>query len=175
MIIRRFIHIFILLSWIVLISSCSSHKKITGEPVSTEHIGKIHLKAADNLHQHIIEESLTWLGTPYKYAGSSKEDGTDCSGMVLRIYEDITAHKLPRNSAAQAEHCIPLSENDVEGGDLVFFATGKDPDKISHVGIIIDSERFIHSSTSKGVVISNLYTPYYQKTFRMFGRVPYKK
>jgi len=121
----------------------------------------------------IIEEACTWLGTPYKYAGVEKGKGTDCSGMVMKVYETITGEKIPRNSAKQAEYCTPLNASDVGAGDLVFFATGKDPERVSHVGIVIDNENFIHASASKGVVISQITAPYYRKTFRMFGRVPH--
>lgn len=120
----------------------------------------------------IIRECHEWLGTPYKYAGAEKGDGADCSGMVLKVYLDALDIKLPRNSAMQAEFCRSISHKKVRPGDLVFFATGKDPERISHVGIMLDDDRFIHSSTSKGVCISSVSTPYYVRTFRMYGRVP---
>lgn len=120
----------------------------------------------------LVKEAETWIGAPYRYAGSDKKEGTDCSGMVLRIYEDVLGIKLPRNSAKQAEFCRKLKKGKVRSGDLVFFATGKDPDRISHVGIMVNDEDFIHASTSKGVVISKVTTPYYQRVFMMYGRPP---
>ncbi len=87
-------------------------------------------------------------------------------------YEKVTGIKLPRNSAQQKEFCNSLRKGDVLPGDLVFFATGKDPEKVSHVGIMIDDNRFIHASSSKGVVVSDASQPYYQRTFKGFGRVP---
>lgn len=119
----------------------------------------------------IVQEAERWIGTPYKYAGYDR-NGTDCSGMVLTIYDEVLSIKIPRNSAKQAEFCKKISSEDVRPGDLVFFATGKDPDRISHVGIMLNDNDFVHSSTSKGVVISQVETPYYQRTFKMFGRVP---
>ena len=112
------------------------------------------------------------MGTPYRYAGSSKGKGTDCSGLVLKVYEEAAGVKLPRNSGKQAEFCKKVKKKSVKAGDLVFFATGKDAERISHVGIMIDGNRFIHASTKKGVIISELTTPYYERTFRMCGRVP---
>ncbi len=120
----------------------------------------------------IVEEAFTWMGTPYLYAGVEKGKGVDCSGMVLRVYEDVCGVKLPRNSAKQAEFCKKIKAKDVKTGDLVFFATGKDKDRISHVGIMLNSEDFIHASSSKGVVISKVTTPYYVRTFKQYGRVP---
>ena len=123
----------------------------------------------------IVEEALSWLGTPYKYAASEKGKGTDCSGMVLKVYEDVAGTKLPRNSKKQAEICKKLKQRDVKPGDLAFFATGKDKKTISHVGIMIDDVKFIHASAKRGVVISNMTTDYYQRTFIMYGRVPDEK
>ncbi len=119
----------------------------------------------------LIEESLSWLGTPYEYAGDKKGVGTDCSGMMLRIYKDILGISLPRNSAKQAEVCKVVDKDDLIPGDLVFFATGKDNKRISHVGMMITKEEFIHASSSKGVVINSLYTPYYTRTYILGGRV----
>lgn len=163
----------VMLCMLPLLVSCRSSKGVAGHgavsdnPGSGVHIGKI----TDRQH-HIIEEAYTWLGTPYRYAGVDKGDGVDCSGMVMKVYETVTGEKIPRNSAKQAEFCSRLDADDVDAGDLIFFATGSDPEKVSHVGIIIDNENFIHASSSKGVVVSKYTTPYYQRTFMMFGRVP---
>lgn len=70
--------------------------------------------------------------------------------MVLSVYEKVTGVKLPRNSAKQAEFCIPVKKKQLKIGDLVFFATGKNPDRISHVGIMVNDCEFIHASASKG-------------------------
>lgn len=153
------------------LSSCHTTKKIKPQTHHTK-VEHLHIGKPTKTQKRIIDEAMTWLGTPYKYAGAEKKKGTDCSGMVLRVYEKVTGESLPRNSAKQAEYCRSIKRTQVEPGDLVFFATGKDPDKISHVGIIIDDDHFIHASSSKGVVISDLTTNYYQRTFKKFGRVP---
>ncbi|MDE5997782.1 MAG: C40 family peptidase [Muribaculaceae bacterium] len=119
----------------------------------------------------IVKEAYGWLGTPYGYGRAEKGVACDCSGMVMSVYEKVTGIKLPRNSAKQMEFCKSIKRKDVKVGDLCFFATGKDPDKVSHVGIMIDDNNFIHSSTSKGVVVSDITQPYYVRTFKGFGRV----
>lgn len=154
-----------------LLPSCRSSKHIAAPANSNEPTVSLPLPK-DNQTRRLIEEAYTWLGTPYAYAHAEKGEGTDCSGMVMTLYSEIEGRKLPRNSARQAEFCLPLPESEVRSGDLVFFATGKDPDVISHVGLLIDATSFIHASASKGVVISRLDTPYYKRTFRGFGRVP---
>lgn len=146
---------------------CRSAKKSEAVVVET-----VRVSNAKGSQKKIVEEAMSWLGTPYKYAGSEKGRGTDCSGMVLRVYEDAGGVKLPRNSKKQSEFCKRLKKKDVQPGDLVFFATGKDENAISHVGIMIDDNQFIHASTKKGVILSEMTTPYYERTFKMYGRVP---
>ncbi|MDE6339364.1 MAG: C40 family peptidase [Muribaculaceae bacterium] len=143
----------------------SHHKEQTVRVDVSKIQGDVKLKA-------LVEEALTWVGVPYAYGKSDKQDGTDCSGMVLRVYLDVLDIKLPRNSAKQAEYCKEIKRGEVRPGDLAFFATGSDPDRISHVGIMIDEVNFVHASTKKGVVVSSIDTPYYIRTFRQFGRVP---
>lgn len=130
--------------------------------------GKVAIKS----NNKIVKEAYTWLGTPYGYGKAEKGVACDCSGMVMSVYQKVAGVKLPRNSAKQSEFCKSLKKKDVHPGDLCFFATGKDPDKISHVGIMVDDKNFIHSSTSKGVVVSDITQPYYVRTFKGYGRVP---
>ena len=152
--------------------SCKSSKVIKGEV--SERVGIEHLtvKPGGTTQQMIVEEARTWLGTPYKYAKAEKGEGTDCSGMVMKVYEQAAGCKIPRNSAKQAEYCRKVKETEVDTGDLVFFATGSDPEKVSHVGIVVDSDSFIHASSSKGVVISKISNAYFAQRLLMFGRVP---
>lgn len=159
-------------------TACKSHKKANkyddiylGETIETP-VKKKKESKPKSLRDAIAEESLTWIGTPYGYGRNEKGVATDCSGLVLTVYELIAEIKLPRNSAQQAEYCKSLKEKDVETGDLVFFATGSDKGKVSHVGIMLDREKFVHASGSKGVIISEMTTPYYQRTFIKYGRVP---
>lgn len=155
------------------LTGCGSHHRTRGSRHNREASVVAVMPGASKLESQIVKEAYTWMGTPYKYAGAEKGKGTDCSGMVLRVYEEVCGVKLPRNSAKQAEFCRRLKPRDVRSGDLVFFATGKDSKRISHVGIMIDGESFIHASTSKGVVVSKVTTPYYERTFIQYGRVPY--
>ncbi len=155
----------------LLLVGCKSHGPKNEAPASAEVVMIKKLKKPDGVHKKVADEAMTWLGTPYAYAKSEKGVGTDCSGMVLKVYLDVTGTKLPRNSAQQADFCKNLDRDEVEIGDLVFFATGKDLNRVSHVGIMLDAESFIHASTSKGVVISKINTPYYTSRFIKFGRV----
>lgn len=124
----------------------------------------------DKRQRRIVEEAYSWLGTPYKYGGNDKR-GADCSGVVLQVYLKAADVKLPRVSREQAEYCHKVKPSKVKTGDLVFFATGKDKKRISHVGIMVTPQYFIHSSTSKGVVVSDIKTPYWEGAFIQYGAV----
>ncbi len=180
---RDLLH-FSLLTAIVLsimsLSSCRSAKKADSSHYDSqiEKLKKGHDKndnaeiGLSKTSKKIVKEAKGWLGTPYGYGRAEKGVACDCSGMVMSVYEKVTGTKLPRNSAKQQEFCKKLKKKDVKVGDLCFFATGKDPDKVSHVGIMIDEKNFIHASSSKGVVISDITQPYYVRTFKGYGRVP---
>ena len=158
---------------LVGLSACKSKKKIqqSSDEIVVETIIIEKDIIYNDVEREIIDEALTWLGTPYSYGASEKGISTDCSGMVMVIYRDIADIKMPRNSAKQAEFCKKIKEKDVRGADLVFFATGSDENQISHVGIMLDDVKFIHASASKGVIISEMTTPYYKRHFKMYGRV----
>lgn len=170
----RYIPIVFVLLFALFISSChTSHKSGRRDNTEKEHaIGGYHVDGNNKRGKRVVKEAMEWIGTPYKYGGAEKGKGSDCSGLVMSAYLEATGKQLPRNSAMQAEFCKRLSGEELEVGDLCFFATGKDPKRISHVGIMIDNESFIHASSSKGVVVSKITTPYYQKTLIQFGRVP---
>lgn len=172
-------HTVCLISILAISGGCSTHRANSRQGHSVrkhrkERVEKPHISTANlsSKRKAIVREAQSWMGTPYKYAESTKHKGADCSGLVLSVYLETTGIKLPRNSAQQKEFCKSLKEKDVLPGDLVFFATGKDPSRVSHVGIMLNDEDFIHMSTSKGAVISKTTTPYYTRTFMGYGRVP---
>lgn len=123
----------------------------------------------------VITTARTFLGTPYKYGGTTRS-GMDCSGLLLNSFKAVNV-SLPRSSEAQSKVGKEIRKmNDLEPGDLVFFATGKHKDEITHVGLVTDVKakdniKFIHSSSSLGVVETNLYAEYYLKRFRGARRV----
>lgn len=156
----------------VYLTGCKSSKRAVVERDRVELAKGNDKKSVKGIRRKIIEEAMKWEGTPYRYGGSEKKKGTDCSGLVVSVYNDVADIKLPRTSRQQSEYCQKISLSKAQPGDLVFFATGKDKNVISHVGILLDDNRFIHSSTKKGVIISELNTPYYERTFIMSGKVP---
>lgn len=171
--IRKILHILLISAACALLASCSSSRRAT--VTQRDQSKSEHAKFVSHLpkqRKQIVEEAQTWLGTPYKYDAKEKGVGTDCSGLVMQVFLAALDYPIPRNSAKQAEFCRPLKQAEIQAGDLVFFATGKDPAKVSHVGILIDTEQFIHASSSKGVVVSKLANPWYAQRLLMFGRIP---
>lgn len=116
-------------------------------------------------------ESSKWLGVPYRYGGNSKR-GTDCSGFTYSIYKKVYHKKLQRSSEGQrSEDCKKVARRNLKEGDLVFFHNGKKKRKASHVGIYLKEGKFIHASTSQGVIVSELDEPYYRKCWMQGGRI----
>ena len=103
----------------------------------------------------LINKARSWLGTPYRYGGNDRR-GIDCSGLVLQVYKDALGIQLPRNSREQHDYCSSVSKGGMVPGDLIFFATGKNKRKVSHVGIFVGGNQMIHASTSQGVIISDI-------------------
>lgn len=169
---NNFLSILVIMAVLVL-SGCKSSKKNTKIEFPHEEVILVNPNSdSEKLGERIAAEAMTWLGTPYAYGKEEKGKKTDCSGLVMVVYWQIAEVKLPRNSSEQADFCEKLKEKEVKPGDLVFFATGKDANRISHVGVMIDNKRFVHASASKGVIISDMDTPYYIRTFKKYGRVP---
>lgn len=153
--------------------SCVSHKRVMPSGVTYHEASEYtSIRGLTKKQKEMIKEACSWQGTPYKYGGAEKDVGTDCSGLVLRVYLDVTGIKLPRNSAAQSDFCRSLDLSHIRPCDLVFFATGSNPGRVSHVGLMLDSENFIHSTSSKGVVVTRLDNPWWHKRIMGFGRVP---
>jgi cell wall-associated NlpC family hydrolase len=112
------------------------------------------------------------LGSPYRGGGMSKA-GFDCSGLVYTTFKNFEI-TLPRSSNNMANYGFKVDRVEAKAGDLIFFRTnGKRV--INHVGLVTevleDEIKFIHSSTSLGVIISSTKENYYSKTFAQVNRV----
>ena len=122
----------------------------------------------------VIDEARTYIGTPYKWGGNDNK-GIDCSGLLVRSFESIGL-KIPRTTGQQIVIGKSVSLKKSKKGDLVFFAFGKSKRKVTHVGILSELKNssdinFIHASSSRGVVETQLIKDYYLKRIRKVKRV----
>lgn len=151
---------------------CSSTPRVKRTTSSTKNINA-HQVLSDSYASEslapdrrlVLQEAERWLGTPYKYAGRTR-DGTDCSGFVISVF-GIAHRMLPRSSSEQAGAGTSIDLADALPADLVFFNTSGSG--VSHVGILVNHDLFIHSSTSLGVIVSSLNEAYYKDRL-MFAR-----
>ena len=108
-----------------------------------------------------------WWGTKYCMGGST-DDCIDCSAFTQIILREVYQLQLPRTSQEQYNVCEKIELEDLREGDLVFFNTGgKD---VSHVGLYLLNNKFVHAATSGGVMISDLNEKYWQQRFIAAGR-----
>ena len=115
-------------------------------------------------------ESSNWLGVPYRSGGTTKR-GVDCSGLTSNIYKKVYRKDLERNSEDQRKKdCRKVKKGKLREGDLVFFHNGRKKKKATHVGIYLKDRKFIHASTSQGVIVSTLEEEYWKKHWLSGGR-----
>lgn len=121
----------------------------------------------------VIETAKTYRGTPYRYGGTTRA-GMDCSALVFHSYYAVGIN-LPRMSADQSKVGQKVNLNQVKPGDLLFFATGKKKNQVTHSGIVTevakDDVRFIHASTSLGVSEDFLSNRYWNGAFLFAKRI----
>jgi peptidoglycan DL-endopeptidase CwlO len=106
----------------------------------------------------VVGIAMQYLGVPYVWGGASP-GGFDCSGFVMFVYAQVGV-SLPHHAADQYNYGVPVSRDQLEPGDLVFF------DGLGHVGIYIGGGQFVHAPHTGDVVkISSLYDSWYEATF----------
>ncbi|QWX83148.1 C40 family peptidase [Cellulophaga sp. HaHaR_3_176] len=185
---RKFIY---LLSSFLIVSCGASKKKIssrnsderkitvearntdTSKPINILEVKSEKSRSEDTKVDGIINSALAFSGTRYKYGGTTKK-GMDCSGLLYVAFNDHDV-SLPRVSYVMAEEGENIKIKNVDKGDLLFFKTSKKSKKINHVGLVVsvdDGEiKFIHSTSSRGVIVSSLKEGYWNYAFIKATRV----
>lgn len=98
----------------------------------------------------MLFRAIALVGTPYHYGGNTPQGGFDCSGLVGYVFHDAAGVALPRTSGEMGDlRARKLDRYDLQAGDLVFFADGR---HISHVGIYVGEQRFVHAPNAGGTV-----------------------
>lgn len=169
---------------LAILSSCGSKSRVitTKEAHSRVSRSEKKPKRLENEREHktdakvaekIVKHAKSFEGTRYKYGGTTKK-GMDCSGLVYVSFLE-EGLSLPRTSRAMSLQGRRLYLKEVSTGDLLFFETDKNKKVINHVGLVVQADRdhiyFIHSSTSRGVIISSLSETYWKDNFVMARRV----
>jgi len=165
--------ILLLINALILLVSCGSTKKVATykkRPI----VNKKKPSVSRAKQERVIQYAKNYLGTPYKYGGVTKR-GMDCSGLVYTSFQKINV-KLPRVSYDMSKTGKSIKNKDIRPGDLVFFRTSRSSrNPINHVGVVSKvsngSVRFIHSSSSKGVIESALESSYWSKAFKFAKRI----
>lgn len=111
--------------------------------------------------EHLVSTARAFLGVPYKWGGTNP-NGYDCSGFVQEVFR-LSGHSVPRMADAQYEKLDKVDKDGLVPGDLVFFNT--DGSGVSHVGIYSGEGKFLHASSSRGVIESGLDESYYSTRY----------
>lgn len=166
----------LMLGLALLFSSCHHKKnvedKITIKSTPNNKVAivaeKLSVSEKEVRHKKLYSFVSDWYGTPYKYGGCDK-GGIDCSCFTGLLYKKVYGVTVARNSSLIHKEADHIKTSHLREGDLVFFKIGtKD---VSHVGIYLKDNKFVHASTSKGVIINDLNETYYKKYYYEAGRV----
>ncbi|MCA1801164.1 MAG: NlpC/P60 family protein [Rhodothermaceae bacterium] len=147
--------IVLLLAAGMALQSCASTEPATMGPSPSE------------MEQRLLKAFDHWKGVPYRLGGQTTS-GVDCSAFIMLVYRDQFNMNLPRTTDQQLNFGQQVSANRLRIGDLVFFQTGRNT---RHVGILLRDGRFMHASTSQGVMISHLSETYWNQRFIQARRV----
>ena len=113
--------------------------------------------------QKLMYEVIEYLGTPYKYGGMTKL-GIDCSAFTQTVFWLAFNETLPRTAQEQYNEGIAIDKDSLKYGDLIFFKTSRRK-YVGHVGIYLDSNKFVHSGCKEGVSIASLEETYYSEHY----------
>lgn len=180
------------LGFLFLVVGCGTSKKITnaqterkislGPSEVTAEPPLMEAKAVEagnkaetdlNKSKQIINTALTFAGTRYKFGGTTSK-GMDCSGLLYVSFGEHNIN-LPRSSYQIANEGVEINLKQVTEGDLLFFGTSNRKKIINHVGLVVSVDgndiKFIHSSTSRGVIVSSLREGYWNSAFIKATRI----
>ena len=108
-----------------------------------------------------------WYGTPYRLGGTTR-NGIDCSAFTQFLFAGVYGLSIPRTAREQYDLTRRISRTELKEGDLIFFSTRGG---VSHVGVYLQNNKFVHASTSGGVMISDIFEEYWARKFVGVGRI----
>lgn len=144
------------------------NKSQNSDHVRTKYAEYLATDPANIKNVRLYEFIDDWYGVPYRYGGIDRQ-GVDCSGFVQQLYTQVYQRTVPRTTSEMAKQVKSVSKGKLQEGDIVFFdISGK---KNAHMGVYLQNDRFVHASSSKGVIISTLNNPYYQRAYSKGGKI----
>jgi lipoprotein Spr len=158
----------------LLLPACKSHKPHVAKPSRADQKKREHLSEKLNLSLYesnnlalytLIHE---WLGVPHQDNGCTKS-GTDCSCFVKMLLTEVYRKDVGRSSQEMYSKTQRIDQVALKEGDLVFFKIKSV--KISHVGLYLQENKFVHVSSTKGVMISSLDEAYFKNSYAGAGRI----
>lgn len=145
----------------------------TSTSSDSDRTGNAGSPASSALVDKAINAAMSYKGTKWKYAGNDKR-GMDCSGLICTSYKEA-GKKVPRTTWTLKEASTEIDLDAVQKGDLLFFATGSNKKRLNHVAMVVNVTpaeiQFIHSSTSRGVIVSSLNEPFWLGSYLSAGRL----
>ncbi|PRD48007.1 glycoside hydrolase [Sphingobacterium haloxyli] len=146
-------------------ASDARNKSLSGSGID-DYAAILGVSARDLNNKSLYAFIDKWLGSPHRLGGS-QPSGIDCSGFVGILYREVYGKNLPRTSRDMGNQVKRKYERQLREGDLVFFSFGGR--NIDHVGVYLHNNKFVHVSTRRGVIISNMKDSWYYKYFVRAG------
>lgn len=174
------------LAFVALLSACVGHVAqpqlavqpvaVTQQEPSTEDVAELTDEQSyklPDLAESILDRGFELVGTRYRMGGTSTKTGFDCSGFVGYLFREEAGIKLPRSTREMINLDAPLvARSELEPGDIIFF-NNRGRGRVSHAGIYIGDDQFIHSSSSRsgGVRVDSIDDRYWRSSFMEAKRV----
>ena len=157
----------LILTSLLLLGGCASQ---TVPPSSPPPVFSPMVQSGDA--EDVMFRALGLVGTPYRYGGNTPQTGFDCSGLISFVYREAAGIQLPRSTREMIAMPAPrVSSDQLQSGDLVFFATGG-ARQVNHAGIYVGEGRFVHAPSSGGTVrLDRLADNYWRNSYLEARRV----
>lgn len=163
----KFFAIFILAPLLGLAACSTPSHRTPSQPLAIPSTTSVNLRDQDRVKSLLLQQYKEWYKVPYKMGGLSK-GGVDCSGFTYLTFRNRLGYTIPRSTDGQVQIGTRVARNSLRIGDLIFFHTSA---FYNHVGIYIGEDTFLHASTSRGVMISNMKIDYWNSRYWTARRV----